>query len=392
MPWCPAFRPARETLHRNEVPLKTALPYTERYFRYSYGPDHPLRIERLRLTMELSGAYGLLKLPEALVMEVENATEEEILKFHTRAYVNVLKKASLGEVPGYYTHGIGPGDNPQFEGMWEWSCLNTGASIQGARLLLDEKVGIAFNIAGGLHHAGEYRASGFCYVNDPVIAILHLIARGKRVLYLDIDAHHGDGVQWAFYEDPRVMTVSFHQDGRTLFPGTGKITEMGHGPGKGKSLNVPMLPGTDDGVFWEGFQEVMPLALGAFEPDVIVTQLGVDTFLEDPLANLEFTTNGFCRAVKYIRDLDIPWLALGGGGYDMDNVARAWTLAWAVMNGMEPPDLLPEEVWGRIRGAGEGRDRLRDPEHRSLRHDMCLRYMKETVGFLKRSVIPLARG
>mgnify|MGYP006279469253 FL=1 len=372
--------------------MRTAFAYTEKYFNYDYGSAHPLRIERLRMTYELCRVYGLLDLPGVRIIEVESAPEEAVLGFHTAAYVNALKRASRGELSGYYTHGLGPGDNPMFDGLWEWSCLATGASLQGARLVAQGEVDTAFNIAGGLHHAGAYRASGFCYLNDPVIAILSLLETGARVLYLDIDAHHGDGVQWAFYEDPRVMTVSFHQDGRTLFPGCGRVTEIGREAGKGAAVNVPMLPGTDDAVFWRGFEAVVPRLMAAFDPDVIVSQLGVDTFVDDPLANLELTTNGFCRVVTYLRDLGKPWLALGGGGYNLSNVARAWTLTWAIMNRVDLPVGLPKSVRGWVRGAGEAGDRLRDPEHRSRRHDMCARYMAETVKTLDRSLMPLWGG
>lgn len=370
--------------------MKTAFVYSEKYQGFDYGPDHPLRIERLRLTHELCRAYGLFDLPDTALIEAESAREEPILGFHTASYVNALKRAGRGRLSGFYTHGIGPGDNPMFQGLWEWSLLHTGASLQCAERVMDGDCTIAFNIAGGLHHAASYRASGFCYVNDPVIAIQRLLEAGKKVLYLDVDAHHGDGVQWAFYEDPRVLTVSFHQDGRTLFPGTGRVTETGRDSGKGFAVNVPMLPGADDEVFLAGFMAVMPPLTAWFEPDVIVTQLGVDTFLDDPLADLELTTNGLCRVVDWVRGLEKPWVALGGGGYDVHNVARAWTLAWAVMNGVELPDDLPESMKGRIRGGGGG-DRLRDPQHRSQRHDACARYMKECLASLERNVPALAR-
>ncbi len=370
--------------------MKNAFVYSEKYLEFDYGSHHPLRIERLRLTHELCRAYGLFDLPEVELIEAESALEEAIQGFHTASYVNALKRASRGRLSGYYTHGIGPGDNPMFDGLWEWSCLHTGASLQCADRVLEGDCRIAFNIAGGLHHAASYRASGFCYVNDPVIAIQRMVERGRKVLYLDIDAHHGDGVQWAFYEHPGVLTVSFHQDGRTLFPGTGGVTEIGREAGKGFSVNVPMLPGTDDGVFWDGFQTVVPTLVAAFDPDVLVTQLGVDTFRDDPLASLELTTNSLCRVVAFVRDLGKPWVALGGGGYDVDNVARAWTLAWALMNGIDLPDALPEAMRGRIRGGG-GEHRLRDPEHRGRRHEMCARSMAECVSFLRRNV-PLMGG
>ena len=365
--------------------MKTAFVFTDRYFEYDYGSSHPLRIERLRLTYELCKAYGLLALPDAEIIETVPATEEEIARFHTPTYLEVLKEATLGSLNRFYTCGLGPGDNPIFRGLWEWSMLQAGASLQCAQQVSEGKARIAFNIAGGLHHAGAGRASGFCYVNDPVLVICHFLDRGKRVLYLDIDAHHGDGVQWAFYEDPRVLTLSFHQDGFTLFPGTGSVSETGKGPGLGYAVNVPMLPGTDDEVFIEGFFAVVPRLLGSFRPEVIVSQLGVDSFWNDPLAALELTTNGFCEVVTFLKSRAPAWVALGGGGYDIGNVARAWTLAWAIMNGVELPDDLPQGFGPRLAPAKT----LRDPVHAGNSRDTCRQRMKEVLRFLEREVFPI---
>ena len=366
------------------VSVKAAFFYTDQYFNYDYGSGHPLKIERLRLTYDLCKAYGLFGLPDAQLIEVEPAQESDILRYHTEAYVEVLKEASAGRFRGFYSHGLGFGDNPIFSGLWEWSLLHTGASLQSARLVSEGLADIAFNIAGGLHHARSDHASGFCYVNDAVLAIYHFLDRGKRVLYLDIDAHHGDGVQWAFYEEPRVLTISFHQDGSTLFPGTGSVRETGKGTGLGYAVNVPMLPGTDDRVFLQGFHAVVPRLLKQFAPDVVVTQLGVDTFRDDPLAALELTTNSFVEVVSFLKDNAPAWVALGGGGYHAQNVARAWTLAWAIMNGINLPDDLPSSV----KNLGQGQ-RLRDPEHAGERYDRCRQSMAEVVFYLEREVLPV---
>ncbi|NVL91229.1 MAG: acetoin utilization protein AcuC [Desulfobacterales bacterium] len=368
--------------------MKTAFLYTEKYFAYDYGVAHPLEIERLRLTYDLCKAYDLFNLSDMSLIETRPASESEIIRFHTPEYVEVLKNSSSGKVAGNFSYGLGPGDNPVFPGMWEWSQLHTGASLQCAELISEGKARIAFNIAGGLHHAGAGQASGFCYVNDPVLAICYFVDKGKRVMYLDIDAHHGDGVQWAFYEDPRVLTVSFHQDGRTLFPGTGDLGETGRGKGSGYSVNIPMLPNTDDHIFWDGFRSIVPVLIKAFNPDVMVSQLGVDTFLDDPLAALEFTTNGFCRAVAYLTEQGLPWVALGGGGYNPSNVARAWTLAWAVMNGVDLPDDLPESMVSPLSALGHRGRKLRDPEHQSEWQEKCRRCMEECVEYLETTVFP----
>ena len=207
-------------------------------------------------------------------------------------------------------------------------------------------------------------------------------------MYLDIDAHHGDGVQWAFYEDPRVLTLSFHQDGRTLFPGTGGVQEMGKGEGLGFSVNVPMYPGTDDSVFWEGFSRVVPRLMDRFKPDVVVSQLGVDTFWNDPLASLELTTHGFSKVISYLAAHVNAWVALGGGGYNMANVARAWTLAWAMMNGVELPDEIPREMLAAMAKAGHHGTRLRDSGDESRRREACVQFMREVLNDLEKNVFP----
>ncbi|MBN1841964.1 MAG: acetoin utilization protein AcuC [Deltaproteobacteria bacterium] len=366
--------------------MKTAFLYTERYFDYNYGTSHPLKIERLQLTYDLCRAYDLFQLPDGELVETRAASESQILRFHTREYVEVLKQADRGEISSDFAHGMGPGDNPIFPGLWEWSRLHAGGSLQCAQLVSEATVRIAFNIAGGLHHAGASRASGFCYVNDPVLAIYHFVDQEKRVMYLDIDAHHGDGVQWAFYEDPRVLTISFHQDGRTLFPGTGRLNEIGQGKGMGYSVNVPMLPGTDDQVFLEGFNSVVPRLMEEFKPDVVVSQLGVDTFRDDPLAALELTNHGFGKVIAYLAEQAPAWVALGGGGYNLSNVARAWTLAWAIMNGLDLPDDIPEAVAGSLSTSQE--TKLRDPEHRSSRAQQCSQQMETCVKYLEKHVFP----
>ena len=366
--------------------MDTLFLYSDEFARYGYGGEHPLKMERLVLTQELCRAYGLFALPTARLVQARPTEEDALLCFHTPAYLKCLKEASLGEFKGYYTHGLGPGDNPVFEGMWEWSLLHTGATLQCAREVAEGRCRIAFNISGGLHHAMPDRASGFCYVNDPVIAIRHLIDRGKRVMYLDIDAHHGDGVQWAFYQESRVLTVSFHQDGRTLFPGSGDVSELGEGEGKGFSVNVPMLPCTDDAVFWEGFSELVPALMDKFRPDVVVSQLGVDTFVDDPLASLEMTNRGFCKVVSFLVEHAPAWVALGGGGYDISNVVRAWTLAWGLMNGVELPDELPSSFMASF-GVEMRSARLRDEEHESRRQDQCRSRMAECIRYLKKNVI-----
>ena len=312
--------------------MKTAFIYSDEFSRYSYGASHPMRPVRLRLTYELIKAYGLLNLPNTELVDARKATEEEVLLFHTRDYIETLKQADSGNMPkDGWRHGLGFSDNPVFKGVYEWSLYSAGASLQAAELISSGKADIAFNICGGLHHAMKDKAAGFCYLNDAAIAIKYLLGLNKRIVYVDIDAHHGDGVQAAFYDTDRVLTISLHEDGHNLFPGTGFPNEIGIGRGRGYSINLPCPPDTDDEIFVKGFEEIVPLFIKRFKPDILVTQLGVDTFRTDPITHLNLTTNGFEKMVKWFKDLKLPWIALGGGGYNLINVARAWTLAWAIM-------------------------------------------------------------
>ena len=283
--------------------MKNAFIYTDAYLDYDYGPTHPLRIIRLKLNYELIRAYGLLDLPSVKFIPTIKADEENLALFHTREYLDILKEANDGYLEGdAYSYGLGPGDNPIFPGLYDWSLLTAGATLQAVDFVASGEGEMAFNIAGGLHHAMRSRASGFCYVNDPAIGILKLVNGGKRVAYIDIDAHHGDGVQKAFYQTDQVLTISLHESGYSLFPGSGFEYEIGEGEGEGYSVNLPFLPYTDDEVYLWAFEEIVPPLIRAFQPDVVVTQLGVDTFYNDPLTNLHLSIFGFEKVVRRIKE------------------------------------------------------------------------------------------
>ena len=317
--------------------------FSKNFSHHSYGPRHPLKVERLQLTMELISAYGLFETSEAPWIEAQKAEEQDLLLIHSREYLQVLKKANEGEAPPEgWKYGLGSGDNPVFPGLYDWSLLVTGATLECVRQIMEENRKIAFNIGGGLHHAMESRAAGFCYLNDPAVGIAKMVEAGLRVLYLDVDVHHGDGVEAAFYDTDQVLTISLHQHGHTLFPGTGFPEEMGRGKGRGYAVNVPLAPGTDDDLYLPVFMEVVPPLVHAYKPDVLVTQLGVDSLATDPLATMNLTVNGFAKLIEEMKSWDLKWVALGGGGYNIMNVARAWTKAWAIMNGINLPDNLPE--------------------------------------------------
>jgi acetoin utilization protein AcuC len=272
--------------------------------------------------------------------------------------------------------------------------LVTGATLQAVDSVARGEREAAFNIAGGLHHAMRSRASGFCYINDPVIGILKLLRMGKRVAYIDIDAHHGDGVQAAFYQTNQVLTISLHESGYSLFPGTGFEYEIGEGDGEGYSVNLPFPPYTDDEVYLWAFEEVVPPLIHRFQPDIVVSQLGVDSFYDDPLTNLHLTLHGYEKVIRRIKELAPRWVALGGGGYDVSNVARAWTLAWAVMNDFELSDQLPETYLKKASELGihgkELRGGLKSHPH-SQRSDIRTE-AERIVSYLKKTVFPKVSG
>ncbi len=374
--------------------MSTCFLYSEDLLEFDYGPNHPLKISRLGLTRNLIDSFGLLSPDLTKAVAPKPAAEEELLLFHGADYLEMLKAVNDGgRMPGADYFGLGPGDNPVFRGVFDWSRLVAGASLQAALMVESGEADIAFNMAGGLHHALSSRASGFCYINDPVIAIRALLGKGRKVAYVDIDAHHADGVQDAFYSTNRVLTISLHETGRTLFPGTGFEEEIGEGQGRGFSLNVPLPPFSDDELFLLAFDRIVPEAVGKFRPDVVVSQLGVDSFRSDPLAHLNYTTNGFCEAVRKIGSLSEKWVALGGGGYDVANVARAWTLAWGIMNDVDLPDEVPGDFLHHT-----GREifppRMRDdpyavagPEKERMREEV-----EKVVARLEEKAFPLITG
>lgn len=313
-------------------------------WRVGFGGKHPLKPERLARTVALLNAYGALDAPNVEVVTPRMASDEELVRFHTPEYVDAVRRLSAGDdrVPAH-RYGFGPGDNPVFRGMYQSAGLKAGGGIQAAERLLAGECEVAFNFSGGLHHAAPARASGFCLFNDAAVAIAHLVAQGQRVVYVDIDAHHGDGVQNAFYESDQVLTISLHQDGRTLFPGTGFVGETGRGKGAGFSVNVPLSPHTDDATYLWAFEALVPPLIQRFAPDVLVTQLGVDTHYQDPLTTMALTTEGHEALFRAFSSLaTMPWLACGGGGYNLDVVPRSWALAFAVMSGQTLPDALPQ--------------------------------------------------
>ncbi len=316
---------------------------------YDHGPEHPLRPQRVLYTWDLISACGLLDAPGVARLECRPASDVELELVHAPEYVEATRRAGHGEAGEWWRFGYAPGDNPIFPRMHEAGALVAGASLAGARAVHEGRVEHAFNAAGGLHHAMPARASGFCVYDDPAIAIAWLLERGVHpIAYVDVDVHHGDGVQAIFYEDPRVLTISLHESGEYLFPGTGFVNERGAAGAEGTKVNVPLHPGVSDEAWLAAFRAVVPPLVQAFAPKVLVTQLGCDTHVTDPLAHLRLTTRAYRETAAELHALAHDaaggrWLATGGGGYQWATVVpRAWTLAFAEMAGAALADALPE--------------------------------------------------
>jgi acetoin utilization protein AcuC len=316
---------------------------------YDHGPEHPLRPQRVLYTWELIAACGLLERPGVSTLPCRPADDEELGLVHSDAFIDATRRAGHGEDGDWRRFGYGPGDNPIFPQMHEAGALVAGASIVAAESVRSGAVDHAFNAAGGLHHAMPSRASGFCVYDDPAIAIAWLLRAGVHpIAYVDVDVHHGDGPQAIFYDDPRVLTISLHESGEYLFPGTGFVTERGAAAAEGTKVNVPLAPGTGDRAWLAAFDAIVPPILRAFRPAVLVSQLGCDTHAGDPLAHFRLTTRAYRETAVRLHALAHEaaggrWLATGGGGYRWaDVVPRAWTLYFAEMCDAVLHDALPE--------------------------------------------------
>ncbi len=328
---------------------KVALVFSREFAAYSFGPFHPLRPERQILTYELIKELGLLDNQNVSVLTPRMATMDELKLFHTKEYIDRVKeKSELGY--GYLDYG----DTPATKGIFEASALRVGATITASKCVAEGKFTHAFNFSGGLHHARSSAAAGFCVFNDIVIAVKYLKKNFnvKKIAIVDIDAHHADGTQEAFYDDPTVLTISLHEDGRYLYPGTGFIDEYGSGPGIGYSVNVPLPPETFDDAYLYAFNAVVPPLIEFFQPDIIIQQFGVDTHYTDPLTHFALTTKTYEKIAEKMHELAHKYscnrlVVVGGGGYNPEATARSWTIAFTTFLGTKLPEETPEE-WRKL--------------------------------------------
>jgi acetoin utilization protein AcuC len=332
------------------VPGPVALVYGDELMKHRLSDQHPLQPIRVKLAVDLIRSTGLIE--HSHLLPPRRATIDELELVHSPDYVDLVRMLSDPARRSQVSHdrieaaGFASGDNPIGDELHEGTSLVVGASLVAAEAVESGAALHAFSPSGGLHHAHRDRASGFCTYNDPAIACRWLKDRGHRVAYVDVDVHHGDGVEEIFQTDPDVLTISLHESGRYLFPGTGFTDDCGVGPGRGSAANLPFMPFTWDEPWLEGFETVVPALLRRFKPTVLVTQDGCDTHYLDPLAHLAATTRIWPRVGRVFHELahelcDGRWLALGGGGYAIyEVVPRAWTLFFAEM--VERPDLAAD--------------------------------------------------
>ncbi|AFM98024.1 histone deacetylase domain-containing protein [Encephalitozoon hellem] len=308
---------------------------------FSYAMGHPMKPLRVKMTHTLLVGYELYKYMD--VLRPFQASYENLTNFHSVDYINFLSSVSSENMEEMIKdlHKFNIRDDcPVFPGLYDYCRLTSGGSIYAAQKINSGKYDVAINWAGGLHHAKRSEASGFCYVNDIVLGILELLKYNKRVLYIDIDVHHGDGVEEAFYTTDRVMTVSFHKYG-DYFPGTGMVTDIGLAKGKGYSVNVPLKDGIDDESYFSIFKPVVSRVIEVYRPDAIVLQSGADSLSGDKLGCFNLSHLGHSRCIKFVQSFNIPLILLGGGGYTIGNVSKAWAYGTSVVLDVDIPREIP---------------------------------------------------
>jgi acetoin utilization protein AcuC len=379
------------------VTNSVAVFYDKRFTEYDLGPHHPLHQERILLHYELSKALGLLESPGMSEPKFEPATDDQLALIHSQDYIDQIRM--LSSKKNYSL--LDTGDTFAFPGAYDITRLIVGGTIAAVDIVMKGQAKHSWNPGGGLHHAHTDRAAGFCIFNDVAIACRYLQKHYhvERILYLDIDVHHADGIQEQFYDDPGVLTLSIHESGRTLFPQSGFTEEIGDGEGMGYTVNLPLPPYVQDDQYLEAFEAIVPPIIKAYKPEVIMMQNGVDTHFQDQLGHLILTTRTFTEISERIHQLAHQYsqgrlIAVGGGGYSYYSVPRCWTIILANLAGFKLSNDIPvswQKLFNQITGL-EPPTQLYDKEVPSLSqvdHARVGRIVKESVRRVKDLIFPL---
>ncbi len=377
-------------------PKNSILIYSGRFSDFSFGEDHPVKLDRAKQTYKLILEEGFLNEPWQREEEPQEIIKELLFESHNPDYINALEQANTGVwKDNFVNYHLGGDDCPIFKGIFDFVMLYTAATVTGVNLIIEENANVVFNPIGGFHHASRIFAEGFCYVNDIIVAIDILLAKGYRIAYIDIDAHHGNGVQDAYYQDDRVLFVSLHESGKTLYPWSGFENEIGIELGKGYTINIPLLQDTDDEAYEWIFKEIVTPLVNSFSPTVVITTIGTDTHKSDPLSSLCLTNNGMVAVMEEIRKFCNNLLLLGGGGYDMHSCTRSWSRLWATANRI---DIIPDYL-SVIGGSFIGSNELKQVNIIDMNYivtgkkkEEIMQHLYKIAQFHKSTTIPIIKG
>jgi acetoin utilization protein AcuC len=365
--------------------------YSHEFNKFSLGPNHPFNLTRGERFYQLLERNQLLSNPDIDLIRPQPVSEELLLVAHSPEYLRALKDADSGEFKlELLNYGLGSEDCPVFPGMYQFCRLAAGASFDAGFKLLSGERDFIFNPVGGFHHCKRSFAEGFCYVNDINLIARMLMLQGKRIAYIDFDAHHSNGVQDEFYQDNNFLLISFHEDGKYLYPGTGFETELGKGAGLGYTVNIPMEPDSDDEVFLYLYRELVPPLLEAFKPDFGIVIFGADAIASDPLTHLRLTNNALAEAAADLKKRFKRWLGLGAGGYNPDATARCWALIWAVLTDQDNESDLSMLGGAFLASAEMGVSGFRDLRSYTSGpvKDKAMAEARRVVKYLKREALP----
>jgi acetoin utilization protein AcuC len=371
---------------------KSAFIHSPELEKFHYPVDVPFNTDRAGQVRKILNSMGLLSGDGRSEVAPVSADRLTLKKFHSARYLHALKTAAEGRWDVEALNmGLGTLDCPVFEGMYDYAVLAVGGTLTAAKLILSGSADVAFNPSGGFHHAHPESASGFCYINDVALACIILAEEKKKVLYFDVDVHFADGVAYAFYDRRDVMTISFHESPRTLFPGTGFENEIGSGRGRGYCVNVPLPVGTYDQAYMKAFNQIAVPLMAAYNPDVIVFELGADALANDPLAHLYLTNNVYVDIINHLLSLNKPILMTGGGGYNVPNTVRAWALAWTVLCGADIDPAANAALGGVMLESTDWQGGLRDRvlAVSTQQHDAVMPAVEAVIESIEATVFPI---